>query len=207
MAEPRPVYNYDDFIATNINKFQVIHSRVRDHMKTYREELQTQQHNVAKKVTFNIGNLVMAKLHVPVASSNKLSPKFTGPHRIIDTAGGNKYRIQNLGTLEVTIRHADDLKKVNMEVDLTVFQPDIESEEKHAETETEQEDNDLIDDTDESHEYIKKLTRHTQTFRQSDSDNVLLICNITEFFLQNEFHNYVNELLRDLEVDVNSFYR
>ncbi len=36
-ADPRPVYNYDDFIATVINKFQLIHKRVRKHMETYKE--------------------------------------------------------------------------------------------------------------------------------------------------------------------------
>ncbi len=36
----------------------------------------------------------MTKLHVPVANSNKLSPRFTGPYRVVDNAGGNKYRIQ-----------------------------------------------------------------------------------------------------------------
>ena len=64
-----------------------------------------------------------------MASINKLSPKFTGPYRIADKAGGNKYKIQNLKTIEVTIRHADDLKKVNMEVDLTTPQPDVENKE------------------------------------------------------------------------------
>ncbi len=46
--EPQPVYNYDDYIATNINKFQLIHRRVRDHMKTYKEDLVKQQHKVTK---------------------------------------------------------------------------------------------------------------------------------------------------------------
>lgn len=32
-AEPQAVYNYDDCIATNIDKFQLIYSRVRDHME------------------------------------------------------------------------------------------------------------------------------------------------------------------------------
>lgn len=37
------------------------------------------QHKIAKKVDFNVGNLVMVRLRTRVASSNKLSPKFTGP--------------------------------------------------------------------------------------------------------------------------------
>ncbi len=60
----------------------------------------------------------MAKIHVPVAGSNK-PPKFTGPYKIIDKASGNKFQIQDLQTYEVSIRHADDLKKTNMRLDLT----------------------------------------------------------------------------------------
>ncbi len=36
-AEPQPIYNYDDYVATKIHKFQQIYSRVTDHMKTYSE--------------------------------------------------------------------------------------------------------------------------------------------------------------------------
>ncbi len=177
-------------------------------MKTYKEVLVKQQHKVSKKVDFNVGNLAMVKLHVPMASSNKLSPKFTGPHRIVDKVGGNKYKIQNVKTLEVTIRHADDLKKVNMEVNLTASQLDTENEETDAKPESDTEENDDIDDTDEIHEYTrKKLRSHTQRFIQSKSDELILTCNITEFFLESEFDDYVNTLLDELSVDINTFYR
>ncbi len=121
-AEPQPVYNYDDYIATNVNKFQLIHSRVRDHMKIYKEDLIKRRHKIAKKVDFNVDNLVMVRLHTPVASSNKLSPNFTSPYKIVEKAGGNKYKIQNTRSYQ---RHADDLKKVNMEEDLTASQPEM----------------------------------------------------------------------------------
>ncbi len=54
-AEPQPVYTYDDYIATNINEFQLIHRRVRDHRKAYKEDLVKQQHKVSRKVDFNVG--------------------------------------------------------------------------------------------------------------------------------------------------------
>ncbi len=206
-AEPSPVYNCDDFIAININKFQLIHSRVRKHMETYKEELKIKQHKLGKEVTLSIGQLVMAKLHVPVASSNKLSPKFTGPYNIVDKAGGNKFKIQNLKTLEVSIRHADDVKKVNMEVDLTASRQDIENEEIDAQTESDREDNDVIDDTDDTHEYRKKLRNYKERFIEKTSKVKVLTCNITELFLQDEFDDFVNTLLEELEVDINSFYR
>ncbi len=149
----------------------------------------------------------MAKLHVPVASSNKLSPRFTGPHRIVDKASGNKYKIQNVKKLEVTIRHAGDLKKVNMVVNLTASQLDTENEETEAQTESDSEENDVINNTDEAHEYRKKLRIHTQRLIQSNSNELILTDNITEFFLESEFDDYVNTLLDELGVDINTFNR
>ncbi len=71
----------------------------------------------------------------------------------------------------------------------------------HTDSVRENEDN--IDDNNDMHEYKKKLRSHTQRLRQSESNDILLVCNITEFFLQNEFDDYVKELLKDLRVDVN----
>jgi len=89
-SEPKPIYNYDDFIATRIHKFQGIQNRVREHMKTYSEELKKLQYKIVKQVTIKIGNLVMAKINVPVGNSNVFSPKLTCPHKVIEKAGENK---------------------------------------------------------------------------------------------------------------------
>ncbi len=176
-------------------------------MKTYREELKTQQHEIAREIKIDAGHLVMAKLHVPVASSNKLSPRFTGPYRVVDNEGGNKYKIQDLKSLEVTIRHADDLKKVNMKLDAMVDNEELHTQTDETQTKSLREDEDLIDDSNETHEYRKKLRSQTQRLRQSNSNIMSLICNIIEFFLQNEFDDYVNHLLEELTVDVDSSYR
>ncbi len=66
---------------------------------------------MARKVNIFPGDIVMAKLHVPIANSNKLSPRFTGPYKIIAVANGNKYKIQHLETGETSIRHVEDLKE------------------------------------------------------------------------------------------------
>ncbi len=87
---------YDDYIATNINKFHLIHSRLRDHIKVYKGDLMKRQYKISKKVDFSVGRLDMVGLHTPVASSNKLSPKFTGPYKIDEKAGGNKHKIRIL---------------------------------------------------------------------------------------------------------------
>ncbi len=88
-------------------------------------------------------------------------------------------------SLEVTIRHADDLKKVNMKIDAMVDDEESHSQTDETQTESLREDEDLIEDSNEMHEYRKKLRSHTQRFRQSNSNIMSLICNITEFFLQN----------------------
>lgn len=94
-----------------------------------------------------------------------------------------------------------------MEVDLTASQPESENEEINTQAESDSEDNDVIDDTDETHDYRKKLRSHTQRHRQDNSNFTTLTSNITEFFLQSEFEDHVEHLLCDLGVDVNSFYR
>ncbi len=48
-------------------------------------------HNMARKVNVFPGDIVMAKFHVPIANSNKLSLRFTGLYKIIEVANGNKY--------------------------------------------------------------------------------------------------------------------
>ncbi len=56
----------------------------------------------------------MTKIHVPVGISNKLSPKFTGPFKVIETTGGNKFKVQHVHTVEVQVRYLDELKHINM---------------------------------------------------------------------------------------------
>ncbi len=55
----------------------------------------------------------MTKIHVPVGISNKLSPKFTGPFKVIERAWGNKFKV-HVHTGEVQVRHLDELKHINM---------------------------------------------------------------------------------------------
>ncbi len=70
-------------------------------MKTYSQGLKQEQHKAARPVKIYIGNLVMAKINVPVGTSNKLSPKFTGPFKVNETVGGNKFKVQHVHKGEV----------------------------------------------------------------------------------------------------------
>ncbi len=110
-SEPRQVYNYDDFILTRINKFKEIYQRVRDHMKQYSQDLTKQQHKRARDVKIQEGDIVMAKLHTPLGNSNKLSPKFKGPYEVMAPDSGNKFKIRNIETGDVSVRHAYELKQ------------------------------------------------------------------------------------------------
>jgi len=211
-AKLKPLYNEDDYIASRIHQFQLIHQRVRNHMKEYSLELQKQQHKIAHKVRFQSGDLVMAKLHVPVANSNKLSPRFTGPYKIIANTTGNKFKIQHIETGEVTIRHADDLKITRMLKE--THEPELYPENNTANDPNEDiqsTNTDMLDDTNETHEYRKKLRSHYKELapdqRSDKSERVMLVCNITELLLRDEFDDYVKEILEELSVDINSFYR
>ena len=64
------------------------------------------------------------------------------------------------------------------------------------------ESDDLVNDTDETHPYRIKLRRKCKSIRGEDSNEVLLVCNITKFLLQDEFYDYVKEMLDILIVDV-----
>ncbi len=79
----------------------------------------------------------MAKLYVPIGNSNKLS------HKIIEVASGNKYKIQNLETGEMCIRHVDDLKKTYI-IETKMLIP--HDEENNKKTEIEDKDSDVIND-------------------------------------------------------------
>ncbi len=158
-------------------------------------------------MTFLTGHpVVMAKLHVPIANSNKLSPRFTGPYKITEVANGNKYKIQRIETGETSIRHVDDLKKADMtDTEIIIDNGDEEDNEKEAGVK--EKDADIINDHNENHEYKKRLRSYSQDNTTNESENVLAIYSITENLLEKEFHEYVQEMLDELNVDCNSFYR
>ncbi len=51
------------------------------------------------------------------------------------------------------------------------------------------------------------MTSYTRDNITNESENVLEIYSITENLLEKEFHEYVQEMLDELGVDYNSFYR
>ncbi len=169
-TEPRQVYNYDDFILTRINKFKEIYERFRDHMKQYSRDLTKQQHKRARDIKIQEGDLVMEKLHTPLGNRNKLWPKFTGPYEIVAQDSGSKFKIRNLETCDISVRHVDKLKQIKMnEIDehtLIEYSETqthkAETERNHAETGTDsaQTGTSHTASDDESHDYRKILRSH-----------------------------------------------
>ncbi len=56
----------------------------------------------------------MVKLHTPIGNSNKLSPKFKGPYKVVTKYSINKFKIRHLETGDISVSHADELKKTTM---------------------------------------------------------------------------------------------
>ncbi len=71
------------------------------------------------------------------------------------------------------------------------------------ETEVESKDSDIIADHNEDHEYRRKL----RSYSRDKAQKVFAIHNATENILEKEFYDYVHEMLEELGVDCNSFYR
>ncbi len=113
-SEPRQTYNYDDFILTRVNKFKEIYHRVREHMQQCSQDLKKQQNKRARTIKIQPDDTVLVKLHTPIGNSNKLSPQFKGPHKVIAPDTGNKFKIRHLETGDVIVRHADELKQTHM---------------------------------------------------------------------------------------------
>ncbi len=120
-----------------------------------------------------------------------------GLYKVVEVASGNKLKIHYLETGEICIRHVEDLKKTNM----TDTHDDDEG--SNNETEVEGKDSDTITGHNEDHEYRKKLRSYTRDKAQK----VFAIHNVTENTLKKEFYDYVHEMLEELGIDCNSFYR
>ncbi len=56
----------------------------------------------------------MVKLHTPIGNSNKLSPKFKDPYKVIAQDSGNKFKVQELASGDISVRHVDELKLKHM---------------------------------------------------------------------------------------------
>ncbi len=83
-------------------------------MKQYSQDLTKKQHKRARDIKIEPGDIIMVKLHTPLGNSNKVSPKFNAPYKVVATDSGNKFKIRQLETGDISVSHADELKKTTM---------------------------------------------------------------------------------------------
>ena len=177
-------------------------------MENYNKRIREEQYKKAKEINLKKGDHVMAKLHVPIGEANKLSPKYTGPYKIVEKDSGNKFRIKKIVSGEISIRHADDLKRT--------FLPDADqNEESGNEDDNDPEAREMDKNKDnnqlgEKHnEYKRKLrnySRQINMIKDHYGENYALYW-VNNEMINDEFYDYVNEMLEELGVDRNSFYR
>ncbi len=148
----------------------------------------------------------MVKLHTPLGNSNKLSPKFKGPYKVVATDIGNKFKIWHLETSDIIVSHADELKRTKMnefdehtpidseESDNT----ETRADEAQTETDSAQTGTSHTASDNERHVYRMKLLSHRK--------QVLPLTCINETSLETEFYKYVDEILNELNIDCYSLY-
>ncbi len=173
-------------------------------MRQYSQGLTKQQHKRARYIKIQ-GDIIMAKLHTPLGNSNKLSPKFKGPYEIIAPDSGNKFKIRNIETGDISVRHANELKqtKMNEFEDNTLLETQTdkaEADTDHVETglDSAQTGTSHTASDTESHDYRKKL--------RSRKKQVLPLTCTNEISLETDYKN-VDGMLNELNIACYSFYR
>ncbi len=203
-------------------------------MKKYSDQIREQQHKNAQQIKLKEGDIVMAKLHIPIANSNKLSPKYTGPYKVLSAASGNKFQLKHLKNGDVVIRHFNDLKMasgLNSNTNSTnngneIFKNSPGSlVDRDNDVQGTDNENSANEQDDNVNEYRKKLRSHVRNVntvnerveghRNLLNETVWKIAhtedkpeleNLTIEF-ERQFYMYVDEILSELGVVCNSFYR
>ena len=126
----------------------------------------------------------MAKLHVPLVGSSKLSKKFSGSHKVIAVDTGNKLKVHNMKTGEVTIGHYNDLKKAAIiEKDLICIRESDELNQASGSLENMDTNRENIAESEhaDNNEDRKKLRSYKEMHVIKDmTDKVTKICCINE---------------------------
>lgn len=213
-SQPQPIYNLDDYMKVKINKFQQIHQRISSHMQEYTTEMRNKQHKLAKKVNIKPGDIVMLKIQVPIGDSKKLSPIFKGPYKIIEASSGNKFIIKHIESGEISTEHSDHLKKTKL------IPADSDSETEDNNDDNNNDDNNTPvtvpsssnpQPANESNNYKSKLRSHSKIVSclSPDEEVSRLTTKIESpvYIDENVWKQIEKEILDELYIDCNSFYR
>lgn len=109
LQRPSPVYNADDYAKVHLAVGQDIFGRVRNTLDASRQLMVNRQHQHAQPSNMVTGDLVFV---AEPNRSSKLSPRFSGPLRVIQEELGNKLRVWELHSDAERVVHTDNCKKV-----------------------------------------------------------------------------------------------
>lgn len=108
-SEPRPIYNFDDYVKCRLHDFQEIHKFIHERLTASQQEMLRRQHQRASDHIVDVGDIVFARIH---DRSSKLDPISEGPYRVTEKLQGHKVRILNLKTWIDKVVHIDHLQRV-----------------------------------------------------------------------------------------------
>ncbi len=110
LDHPRPLYNPDDYAKLQLSVFQKIHGAVHRRLTISQDAMLNRQHKKAQPVTIREGDLVFI---LDPERSSKLSPRYSGPCRVVSRGHGNKFTIRFLDSGAERVAHVDNLKRVS----------------------------------------------------------------------------------------------
>ena len=121
LESPRPLYNPDDYAKLQLSVFQKIHGAVRRRLTISQDNMLNRQHRKAQPVTIREGDLVFI---LDPDRSSKLSPRYSGPCRVLSRGHGNKFTIRFLDSGAERVAHVDNLKRVHPDFPLPLDSPE-----------------------------------------------------------------------------------
>ena len=124
-SQPRPMYNFDDYVRLRLADFQRIHQFIHTRLTASQDEMLRKQHQRAVPHDIAVGDLVFLRVH---DRQSKLDPIFDGPYRVTESLHGHKFRILHLQSRKEQDVHLDHLKRVDRGFDdhsVTSSQPPI----------------------------------------------------------------------------------
>jgi len=85
----------DEGRKVNLDLLEKVCEQTRIKSKSLKRRVELRQRTKVRPRQFQVGDLVMRKA-CPYQLENKLSPKWTGPFRIVEVLGNGAYRLETL---------------------------------------------------------------------------------------------------------------